>query len=357
MVVTVLLVWAGLEPFDFARPNGVSAGGSGLEIEDFGLAATASEIGWSMGHTPTPMTIEVWMTSGSIVPADREPRAWLVLLDDSRLTPLGFRQEGADLIIWDAVTNPGGDRWYNDRRLPGVLRAGQRQHLAIVSGEGPPRVYVDGRPAAAEGGFGIPLARAGEPFGGLLVLGSGPPWDTAWSGAFEAVALWGRVLADEELRDRSGWQTPGKVLRHSRHEALIAAFDFSTHGRRFENLSGGGQDLTLPEFFRPPKRVVLAPLDFEGWDSRWFATDVLLNLGGFFLFGYLLVRAAPARPRATAVVLVAAALGFGLSLLFELVQVYMVTRSSTVQDLLLNTLGGLAGALSARWKTPEWLRT
>lgn len=39
ITVAVLILWAGLHPFDFARSNGVSAGelDTGLRFEDFGL--------------------------------------------------------------------------------------------------------------------------------------------------------------------------------------------------------------------------------------------------------------------------------------------------------------------------------
>jgi len=350
LVLAVLLIWAGLQPFDFARPNGVSAGSTGLRFEQFGLAISESAFRWTAAATPAAMTIEVWLSTDAGPADDTAKRTWLVLVDDTRLTPLGFRQEGADLVVWDAVTNPGGDRWSNDRRVRGVLTPGRQRYLAVTSGDEPPKIYVDGQVAAVEGGHRIPFARPGEPFAGTLVIGSGPPWEVGWSGEIAALALWSRVLTPAETAARADPATMASGLLLPGTEGLVGAYRFGgLVGEWIADRSGHSNDLLLPAYFRPPKRTFLAPVDLTDWAAPWYALDVLLNVGGFIVFGFLLVMSLGDRHGSVGIVMLATLIGFCSSLTFEVAQAYMVSRSSTIQDLILNTVGTLVGALAAQW--------
>lgn len=349
LVVTALLIWAGLRPFDFFRPNGVTGVADGLRVDRFGLAVSESTFDWTDAEAPAAMTIEIWLTVAAASELDPEERAWFVLMDDTRLTPLGMRQEGTDLLIWDAVTNPAGDRWHNDRRAADVLVAGKRHYVAVTSGTTMPTVYVDGAAVTVAGGFGIPFARAGEPFGGVLVAGSGPPWEVPWSGVVRALVLWQRMLTPDEISMRAAWDGSAGSLVDVHAEGLIAAYRFDTNDGRIRDLSGRSGALLLPDLFKPPQRSLLAPVDLAEWKTAWFAADVLLNIGGFAVFGYLLVMVVPRRRRTLGIVALAALAGVALSFAFEFAQVYMVTRNSSLQDLILNGAGTLAGALLA-WR-------
>jgi glycopeptide antibiotics resistance protein len=94
------------------------------------------------------------------------------------------------------------------------------------------------------------------------------------------------------------------------------------------------------------KRKILAP-PRPGFEfNRTLIQDIIINLVGFIPFGFVLT--------ATLIklggsfekrgVIIAAALCFSVSLLIEILQAWIPSRSSDGLDLLLNTIGALIGA-------------
>jgi hypothetical protein len=345
VIIVGLIGWAGLRPFDFARVNSANwiKPGPGMRFEDLALAYSQTELQWSTDSSPASMTIEIWLRADSV--ADAEPRTWLVFVDDSQLTPLGFRQEGSEFVVWDAVTNPGGDRWYNDFRVPNAIRSNEVQYFAVTSDEGKPRLYVDGSLAETSEGFSIPFARKDEQFAGTLVIGAGPPWDVPWSGEILGLALYGRVLTADVIKMHAGLIPGPSLAVLAKAPGIMAFFGFDAQGGAVvRDHAGQGNDLMLPEFYHPPRRQLLAPFDLQDWATGWFVVDVLVNLCGFVCFGFLLASVLQKHVLPTRLIVLVSVIGFCMSLTIELTQILMVSRASSLQDLTLNTIGALAGA-------------
>jgi glycopeptide antibiotics resistance protein len=99
--------------------------------------------------------------------------------------------------------------------------------------------------------------------------------------------------------------------------------------------------IEIPDLFREraPRFLAFAPGDLR------LEPDVALNVVGFaplgFLLALLLVRSGVG---ASGAILVAIALGAGLSLGIEWVQVHLPSRVSSATDLAANTLGTALGA-------------
>lgn len=345
VAVIGLILWFGLQPFDFARKNNVQwlDPGPGLQFGDSGLTVSEQAFTWRSDTGPAALTVEMWVRASRV--SDTEPRAWLVLMDGSKLTPLGVRQEGGDLVVWDAVTNPDGERWYNDFRVPYAMRPGITQHIAITSDGDEPRIYISGSRAGTYAGYPIPLARKGEPFGGQLVVGAGPPWDTPWIGEVHGLALYDRALSATELEQHANAGPGSGFAELARSSGAIGAYQFSEGaGITVKDQAGRGNDLVLPEHFRPPGRALLQSVDPAERTALWNVGDAFLNVLGFAPLGFLISLLLRRRVRTIPLVLTATLIGFSISLGIEWTQSLMITRSSSVQDLFLNTAGSLIGA-------------
>jgi len=79
----------------------------------------------------------------------------------------------------------------------------------------------------------------------------------------------------------------------------------------------------------------------------WTGFDVATNMVGYAPLGFLLALALLRTGRGLAAVPLALLAGAGLSLLLEFLQIYLPQRVPSNLDLVLNTVGALAGALSA----------
>ena len=94
-LVTVigLILWFGLNPFDFARINNVQwlDPGPGLRFGDSGLAVSEQAFTWPSDADPAAVTVEMWVRAS---------------------------------------------------RVPYAMRAGITHHVAITSHDGEPRIYA-----------------------------------------------------------------------------------------------------------------------------------------------------------------------------------------------------------------------
>jgi VanZ family protein len=348
VAVIGLILWFGLNPFDFARINNVEwlDPGPGLRFGDSGLAVSEQAFTWPSDTGPAAVTVDMWVRASRV--SDTEPRAWLVLMDDSKLTPLGVRQEGGDLVVWDAVTNPDGERWYNDFRVPYAMRPGIEQHIAITSHEDGPLIYIDGSSAGTYAGYPIPLARKGEPFGGRLVVGAGPPWVTPWMGEVLGLALYDRALTATEVEQHANAGPGSGFAELARNSGAVGAYQFDAGGgTSVQDQAGGGHDLKIPEYFRPPGRGLLRSVDPAERTALWNVGDAILNVLGFAPLGFLISIVLRKHVKPTSLILTATMVGFVVSLGIEWTQSLMITRSSSLQDLVLNTVGSLVGAVAA----------
>ena len=131
------------------------------------------------------------------------------------------------------------------------------------------------------------------------------------------------------------------------HQNLVALYTFSEKkGAYIEDLSGNGNDLLIPEHFITPRHeFLLSRYARYALDSS-FIRDLIINLVGFiplgFLLAALLLRIRPLTGKfGTGLIVVLA--GFTTSLLVEYLQIFIVQRSSSIVDLLVNTAGTAVG--------------
>lgn len=110
--------------------------------------------------------------------------------------------------------------------------------------------------------------------------------------------------------------------------------------------SANGNDLLIPSHPKFAGRI-LAPVEFGSMCWNGFAHDVGVNIIGFIPFGFLLCLWLAARTKASLSFIVAGGIlgGALVSLFIELMQSQIPVRTSSVMDLVANTIGAGVGAL------------
>lgn len=333
----LLFAAAGFWPFNFRQPNLIGAlpGEPGLRFEGMGIAYSERFI------EPTPgddFTIEL------LLEPEAEPRRGipciLSIYDGSLPENLMIGQWRSGLVIRTAIKGAGGERRYRESGAERVLRKGERHLVTMSSASNGTTYYLDGRPVARQAAYrpGRAVLR------GRLVLGSSVTGGSSWHGKLLGAAIIARSLDDAEIEARRRAWSARDTDSLAAVRGLLALY-LMEGGRAgaLRDRSSNGIDLLLPDRFAVLSRVAFAPP--KGRDLR----DTAINILGFVPFGFLLAACRSERRRARRLpdLLIALAVGALTSAAIETVQVFLPTRSSTVMDVLANTLGTALGALSA----------
>jgi hypothetical protein len=283
--------------------------------------------------------------------------------------PTNFFQDGFNFI---AVLHDGDDRrqllmaqWrsyivfmngddYDHRRKTKRIYVDAAQlptgplSLTVTSGENGTRLYCGG--ALVQEDRELRLTLPGDPRTRLLLANSAygmHPWEgEIYRLAIHGVALEGRAIASDLPRSDQGFPlTQGMKER----TLLLYCFDEKT-GRRVLDHACGSHHLFIPQRMDPPARRILAPEWGILEHGRGGVQDIVLNLIGFVPLGFFLsaVLNRSGGRFSRRGVLIAVVLGFSVSLFIEIVQAWIPSRSSSMSDLLLNTLGTWLGALAFR---------
>ena len=155
----------------------------------------------------------------------------------------------------------------------------------------------------------------------------------------------GPLDAAEISRRYEQWTKSRHLDRDVNHRG--AAYDFVTPAADFVSNAGEtGPDLIIPKIFRVSKPTVL---EWPDRLNRSVAVDAVVNIAGFVPFG--LVTCLCLRfwtgwsiSRCVAITIL---VGASVSLVIELLQVFLPTRDSSLADLVTNILGTALGAGAA----------
>jgi VanZ family protein len=242
-----------------------------------------------------------------------------------------------------------GDDYSYERRWPRIAAdtskvATNRFLITITSDQKGSTFYLNGEVFAKR----KPNFIQTLPVGGRLVLGNSADGRRPWSGTISSLAFYKVAVSPKFIRDRfAQWNQSGEVsLRASEEPWLLYPFD-EGEGTRVLDHSRHEIHLEIPKDTTILKKVFLSRdlhLPLAEQLTTW---DAGLNLFGFFFFGLLLASLLAMRliSQQGLLVLAVTTAGFGLSIGIEFIQVWMPARSSTILDLVLNTVGALGGAL------------
>ena len=248
------------------------------------------------------------------------------------------------LIVRSFNTKPTGGKPYCEIGAGGVLAAGKKSVVTIVSGPHGTDIHIDGQPI--KNYPDVRLLRENETLEEHRVyLGNSPDLSCPWAGSVMGLTLFGKAWTSVEVTERRKSGAGGPLPCSSRQFAAVACYRFDgLAGESIVDLSGSGNDLWKPVRLVFDKRPLGLPngQSFSGY-------DVTVNLLGFVPFSFLVCLRLLATGKSSSrdCFFFAAAVGFAVSLAIELTQVWLPGRDSSLLDLTTNTVGSAIGGAMA----------
>jgi hypothetical protein len=343
-VLCAILV-AGLWPFH-APLNEVSwlRNANGLRFGRYGTILSSGAFATPRSQDEESCSIEIWLRPHRSY--DRSTLLAFYRPENTR--PFSLHQSEADLALEMGSQNEriqtktAGIVYVDD-----VFRKRELLLVAIASGRGGTRIYVDG--ALAKNTPHLRLSTVDCT--GQLVLGTSPVVNDNWSGQLQGLAIYSQELTAAQVsRHFKTWTTQGRP-ELGQNEHLLALYVFNEHqGRIVYDRSGSGIDLHIPERYLILREKFLEPPWKEFNPARIDWETVEINVGGFIPLGfcfcaYLSISRRMSRPALATIIL-----GAATSLTIEVLQAYLPTRDSGMMDIITNTLGTGVGVILYRWK-------
>jgi VanZ family protein len=337
------LLVAGLWPFHSPK-NQVTwvVGGYGMHFGRHGTILSSGKFKAMNAPENAPCSLEIWLEPDFI-----KGTTLLTFYAPESLRQLSLHQSLTDLALQTDIRE-GRYRSRTARLYVGdVFQKGKRVFVTVTSGGGQTSVYVDGILARTAPNF--PLSS--QDLDGELVVANLPVIDNSWSGGLWGLAFYRQDLTPVQVhRHFATWTSKGRpeVFEDERAVALYLFNEGS--GRVIHNQVSSGTDLYIPDRYKVLDQAFLRPFWDEFYPSWSYLEDVLINIGGFVPFGFILCAYFSLTGRFKRPALVTILLGFTVSLTIEVLQAYLPTRDSGTTDLITNTLGTCCGVWLYRLK-------
>lgn len=352
VAVLFVILMAGLKPKDLFPSNKVNwlQNQAGLRFEKYGLAYTDSISDLIQEHVSpkTGFSVEIALKSKDF---QEEGFHFIFLLHGGQdRSQLLIGQWRTSLIVMN------GDDYSHSRKtkrisvtsssgLPGT------QFLTVTSAPAGTRVYLDGQLAGGNRGLQLTMPEGGNT---RLLIGNSVYGNHPWRGDIYGVAIFGKALSETDVEAHfKVWSKAGSFSFAKETAPFIFYNLDQKKGKTALNFSDSAHPLHLPSRLK----VLTPSFFFQKWEVRKFHRDLfkdkdaVLNFFGFIPFGFLLAATLIRRGGRTynRCIAISLSAGFFVSLLIETIQAWMPTRSSDVQDLILNTVGTFVGALCCKY--------
>ncbi len=247
------------------------------------------------------------------------------------------------LVIRDSVDAAGKTR-QTKFDVDRAFQTGKLLLLTITSGPNGTVVYRDATHAQSFPRFTISTSE----LLGQIVLGTSPVDFRPWLGEIHGLGIYSKELTPAEVSRHYEEWTSVQPIKLGVDDAAIVRYAFSERaGREIHNDVVAGPNLQIPATFNVPHKPMLRSAVKEFDRSRRYFNDIILNIAGFIPLGIILcVYFSFTRPRFQAILL-STLVGALLSLVIEVLQAYIPSRTSGTTDIITNTMGALIGAALA----------
>ncbi|MFO8085147.1 MAG: VanZ family protein [Desulfobacterales bacterium] len=227
-----------------------------------------------------------------------------------------------------------------------ALSPHQDNFIHITSGSDGTRIYINGK--LRQYSARLVLKIPNKTSDAVIVLGNSPYVRHSWTGNIYGLAIYEQVLSEKETVSHYNKWSKANMFSFPRniHPKVLYAFDDKS-GQMAVDHSRNLHHLVIPSRVEILKKEILvAPWNEKRLDPQ-LMQDMVINLAGFippgFFFYALLVNLGGwAEKKGFLLVFFTC---FMISLTIELVQVLIPSRSSQSLDLIMNTIGGLLGAV------------
>ncbi len=345
LIILTGFFFAGFWPFNFFPDNDVKwlRDKNGISLYGYGMVHTPQL--FNEKNTPFQNgSITIEMLLQSKVKCDCFVARILSLYDGNKSENFFIGQWKYNLVLSGHLKTPDNKIKYQEVGIGNTLLRDKTTFLTITSGNDGTIVYIDGKQVKS-----FPQYRLIHDVksSGYLIIGNSPSGKYYWTGELYGLAIYNRIIAPHKvLNNYHAWIKNGSQDTLGEESPLaLYLFDEMT-GSTIKNHSGP-QDLMIPTKFTPLKRVILTS-PWEDFKLDWsYLKDVVINFFGFIPFGFffLVLLGNPAKINRLRISILVILTGGGISLIIELIQSNLPTRSSSFTDLIFNTLGTVAGVI------------
>ena len=321
----------GLWPFHVPR-NDVTwlPGANGLRFGKHGTVFSPGEFRLPEGqNSPSSVSLEIWLQPGRIW----DFGTFLAFYTPDDPFRLSLHQWQTGLLVKSGKA----------LRIDSVFPRSGPAFLTITSGPHGTTVYVNGAMARRAPEFRL----SAHAFAGRLILGDSPGQSDNWSGKLLGLAIYQQELAPNEVLDHFLTWTRQQSSAITWDERNVALYLFDEHSGTIIHSQGvQGLDLYIPQKYMVVGQMFLETpwSEFRRTDDFWAA--VAKNIVGFVPLGFCFYAYFSSVRHHHRAALITVALGFGVSLIIEVLQAFLPMRASGMMDLVTNTLGTCGGVLA-----------
>lgn len=340
LAILVSMLYFGLRPKGYRPANNLQwvDGGAGIVFDRYSIAYT-DVVDFSS------LRAGGFSVAFAVRPDLSGKAAFRILMmahsgDDARQFVIGQWRS------WIIAMN--GDDYDNSRKVKrisvDIAQSDGTVFLVLVSGEAGTSFYVNGQLKGTAPSLRLTWPNRGG--ASRLIVGNSIYGRHPWRGELSGLAVFGYALDKEGVGALfKKWQDAGKLAFSPGHGLKMVFPLDEGSGEVAHDRSGNGINLNLPSRMEILKKEMLVPPWHALRNRSGLALDGALNFFGFWPLGFFLAallersRLFQKRFWQTTVLFC-----FLFSLSMEVMQVWLPSRSSSMLDLMLNTLGGGVGA-------------
>lgn len=338
------IVFFGLNPKDFGFSNEVNwiTDQSGIRFDKYGIAFSHPSNDWNKQNNleSTGFSIEI-----ALKPKSYEEEGFNIIFaihDGNDRNQLIIGQWRSHIITMN------GDDYSHKRGIKRIsinadLLSPTKLLLTITSGQEGTKVYVDGQLSNAKKDLKLTIPRSRK---SRLVLGNSVYGKHSWRGDIFGLAIYKYVLSSQNIKLHFDKWYKERNFVFAKKELPQSLYMFDDKkGELALDITGGAHHLKIPRYLQILKRKILVMPGNETKLNSSFFIDFVLNIVGFVPAGFILtalfvsLKGGVEKYSTRITVLICLI----ISLIIEIAQSWMPSRSSQLLDLMLNTFGAWLG--------------
>ncbi|MGA1871752.1 MAG: VanZ family protein [bacterium] len=353
IVIVIGILILGLHPKDFSnanntrwilQPNGISFGKYGMAYTDPSIELFPSDI--SNNSKNAGFSIEMALKSAHCHDTDFSIILSLHNGDDKTQFIIGQWRE------WIIVMN--GDDYAHKRKTKRISvntasLCSKILFITLISDKDSTKFYMEGQLMSEKKSFSLKMPDGTRK--ARLIIGNSIYGRQSWRGDIYGLALYDYILTKDQIIGHYTQWSDERNFSFAQMENPYTLYLFEkTNSTRFIDYGYGKNHLHIPKSTKVFKcQILTSPFHYLTVNGN-FIEDSILNLFGFVPLGFFLMIAFMrfSNSHKTYGLFLVVSFGFLLSLFIECSQSMIPSRSSSLLDLILNTIGTLIGVLMYR---------
>ena len=335
-VIILIILYFGFRPFNFKQKNNVSISDDGkwIYFNKFGKIETGI-MSLSEEFSGEELSIEL-LLKGEGSYSRYVSRIVTFFNQKAEDEFLYFAQWKNDLLVF--FTRNGKIIRLNAGK---ILLDGNPINVTLSMNNSGSFIYVNGELVCKSDINLIPERKTLDEF--KIIAGNSPRGKHQWYGAIGSISIDNRYYLQEEIQNNYlSWNRDGIIKDSNR---LLLYNIKSRTGSVIHNEGQSGFGLFIPDRFISEKRILFEHSVPEKL-TRYGIKDIVINILGLIPFGFILAAfVASFNLKKRHIILFPLVTGILISALIEYFQIYLVTRTSSLYDFILNVTSTLIGVI------------